>query len=40
MQIDDRTEWLETAGLGGFAAGTTAGIPPLTYTQHTLPTIP
>ena len=26
MQIDDRTEWLETDGLGGFASGTTAGI--------------
>ena len=26
MKIDDRTEWLETDGLGGFASGTTAGI--------------
>jgi predicted glycogen debranching enzyme len=26
MQIDDRTEWLEADGLGGFASGTTAGI--------------
>lgn len=26
MQIDDRTEWLETDGLGGFASGTTSGI--------------
>jgi predicted glycogen debranching enzyme len=26
MQIDDRTEWLETDGLGGFASGTTAGL--------------
>jgi predicted glycogen debranching enzyme len=26
MDIDDRTEWLEADGLGGFASGTTAGI--------------
>ena len=26
MQIDDRTEWLEADGLGGFASGTTNGI--------------
>ena len=26
MTIDDRTEWLETDGLGGFASGTTSGI--------------
>jgi predicted glycogen debranching enzyme len=26
MQIDDRTEWVEADGLGGFASGTTAGI--------------
>jgi predicted glycogen debranching enzyme len=26
MDIDDRTEWLETDGLGGFASGTTSGI--------------
>ena len=26
MGIDDRTEWLEADGLGGFASGTTAGI--------------
>ena len=26
MQIDDRTEWLEPDGLGGFASGTTSGI--------------
>jgi predicted glycogen debranching enzyme len=26
MQIDDRTEWLEADGLGGFASGTTSGI--------------
>lgn len=26
MYIDDRTEWLEADGLGGFASGTTAGI--------------
>ena len=26
MTIDDRTEWLEADGLGGFASGTTAGI--------------
>jgi len=25
-RIDDRTEWLETDGLGGFASGTTSGI--------------
>jgi len=26
MQIDDRTEWLEADGLGGFASGTTSGV--------------
>src|SRR5688572_4422930 len=26
MAIDDRTEWLEADGLGGFASGTTSGI--------------
>src|SRR5688572_27727834 len=26
MNIDDRTEWLEADGLGGFASGTSAGI--------------
>jgi predicted glycogen debranching enzyme len=26
MKIDDRTEWLEADGLGGFASGTTSGI--------------
>jgi predicted glycogen debranching enzyme len=26
MTIDDRTEWIETDGLGGFALGTTSGI--------------
>jgi predicted glycogen debranching enzyme len=26
VQIDDRTEWLEADGLGGFASGTTSGI--------------
>ncbi len=26
IAIDDRTEWLETDGLGGFASGTTSGI--------------
>jgi predicted glycogen debranching enzyme len=26
MQIDDRTEWIEADGLGGFASGTSAGI--------------
>jgi len=26
MHIDDRTEWLEADGVGGFASGTTAGI--------------
>ena len=26
MMIDERTEWIETDGLGGFASGTTAGI--------------
>ena len=26
MHIDDRTEWLEADGLGGFASGTTSGI--------------
>ena len=24
--IDDRTEWLEADGLGGFASGTTGGV--------------
>jgi predicted glycogen debranching enzyme len=26
MRIDDRTEWLEADGLGGFASGTTSGL--------------
>ena len=26
MQIDDRTEWLEADGLGGFASGTSSGV--------------
>src|SRR5437879_3457158 len=26
MLIDDRTEWLEADGLGGFASGTTSGV--------------
>jgi glycogen debranching enzyme len=26
MTIDDRTEWLEADGLGGFASGTTSGV--------------
>ena len=26
IAIDDRTEWLEADGLGGFASGTTSGI--------------
>jgi len=26
MQLDDRTEWLEADGLGGFASGTTSGV--------------
>jgi predicted glycogen debranching enzyme len=26
MQLDDRTEWLEPDGLGGFASGTTSGV--------------
>jgi predicted glycogen debranching enzyme len=26
MQIDDRTEWLEADGLGGFSSGTTSGV--------------
>ena len=26
MPIDDRTEWLEADGLGGFASATTSGI--------------
>ena len=26
VSIDDRTEWLETDGRGGFASGTTSGI--------------
>src|SRR5580765_2531803 len=26
IRIDDRTEWLEADGLGGFASGTTSGV--------------
>src|SRR5262252_9828293 len=26
VRIDDRTEWLEADGLGGFASGTTSGV--------------
>src|SRR5580765_369691 len=26
IEIDDRTEWLEADGLGGFASGTTSGV--------------
>ena len=26
ISLDDRTEWLEADGLGGFASGTTSGI--------------
>jgi hypothetical protein len=26
MNIDDRTEWLEADGLGGFASGTISGV--------------
>src|SRR5438876_9037269 len=26
MQINDRTEWLEADGLGGFASGTSSGV--------------
>jgi predicted glycogen debranching enzyme len=26
LPVDDRTEWLETDGLGGFASGTTSGV--------------
>src|SRR5687768_16616285 len=26
IAIDDRTEWLEADGLGGFASGTTSGV--------------
>lgn len=37
MQIDDRTEWLETDGLGGFASGTTAGIRTRRYHALLLP---
>ena len=26
LKLDDRTEWLEADGLGGFASGTTSGV--------------
>jgi predicted glycogen debranching enzyme len=37
MQIDDRTEWLEPDGLGGFASGTTSGIRTRRYHALLLP---
>ena len=37
MQIDDRTEWLEPDGLGGFASGTTTGIRTRRYHALLLP---
>ena len=37
MQIDDRTEWLEADGLGGFASGTTSGIRTRRYHALLLP---
>jgi predicted glycogen debranching enzyme len=37
MQIDDKTEWLEADGLGGFASGTTSGIRTRRYHALLLP---
>jgi glycogen debranching enzyme len=37
MQIDDRTEWLEADGFGGFASGTTSGIRTRRYHALLLP---
>jgi predicted glycogen debranching enzyme len=37
MQIDDRTEWLEADGLGGFASGTTSGVRTRRYHALLLP---
>jgi predicted glycogen debranching enzyme len=37
VQIDDRTEWLESDGLGGFASGTTSGIRTRRYHALLLP---
>ena len=37
IAIDDRTEWLETDGRGGFASGTTAGIRTRRYHALLLP---
>jgi predicted glycogen debranching enzyme len=37
MKIDDRTEWLEADGLGGFASGTTSGIRTRRYHALLLP---
>src|ERR1044071_8983901 len=34
VTVDDQTEWLETDGRGGFASGTTSGIP--TRRHHAL----
>jgi predicted glycogen debranching enzyme len=37
MEIDDRTEWLEADGLGGFASGTASGIRTRRYHALLLP---
>src|SRR5262245_25216688 len=37
MEIDDRSEWLETDGLGGFASGTVSGIRTRRYHALLLP---
>src|SRR5215216_1644778 len=37
IPIDDRTEWLETDGRGGFASGTTSGIRTRRYHALLLP---
>jgi glycogen debranching enzyme len=37
MQINDRTEWREADGLGGFASGTTSGIRTRRYHALLLP---
>src|SRR5688500_4500438 len=37
IAIDDRTEWLESDGLGGFASGTTSGIRTRRYHALLLP---
>jgi predicted glycogen debranching enzyme len=39
IAVDDRTEWLETDGRGGFASGTTAGIRTRRYHALLLPAL-